>query len=241
MNTGFGDAVDLGWKLAAVLDGWGGPALLDSYELERRPVAQRIIAEAEANMRVLSNDLLSDQIEGEGLAAAEARRRLDRRIQETKTREFHSLDLVLGLGYERSPIIMPAPPTADDPRRARPGFRLPHAWLPPGLSVFDLLGPGLTLVRAGGDRGDAVPFEAACRRRRIPSAVVDATGLPPERRYEPNLILVRPDQHVAWAGDQLPAEIEELIDIARGSGRLSANSPAGSLAGHAAEKGRGPR
>ena len=58
LNTGLGDAVDLGWKLAAVLDGWGGPALLDSYEAERRPVQDRVIEEATRNMRTLSGELL---------------------------------------------------------------------------------------------------------------------------------------------------------------------------------------
>ena len=93
LNTGIGDAVDLGWKLAAVLQGWGGPALLDSYEAERRPVQDRIIRAAGENMRTLSSDLLTDDLEADTAAGATARRSAHRRIQETKRAEFHALDL----------------------------------------------------------------------------------------------------------------------------------------------------
>jgi 2-polyprenyl-6-methoxyphenol hydroxylase-like FAD-dependent oxidoreductase len=217
MNTGFGDAVDLGWKLAAVLEGWGGPTLLDSYELERRPVQMQIIEEASANMSVLSNDLLSNDIDDEGQAGHEARQRLDKRIQETKTREFHSLDLVLGLGYEHSPVVIPGTTgTVSDPRRARPGFRLPHTWLAPDLAVFDLIGPGLTLLNANGDPSATAAFETACHERRIPTTVVDVAALPLERSYQPGLILVRPDQHVTWAGEHWPEPIGDLLDVVRG-------------------------
>lgn len=120
LNTGIGDAVDLGWKLAAVLAGWGGADVLDSYEIERRPVQERVIREATANMRVLSTELLADNLDADDEAGALARRAAGARIQETKTAEFHSLDLVLGLRIATSPIV-PAEPE---------GRRAPHGQAP---------------------------------------------------------------------------------------------------------------
>jgi 2-polyprenyl-6-methoxyphenol hydroxylase-like FAD-dependent oxidoreductase len=165
MNTGIGDAVDLGWKLAAVLDGWAGPALLDSYELERRPVQIQIIDEAKANMAFLPNDLLTPQIDENGPAGDEARRQLHERIQETKTREFHSLELVLNLGYPDSPIVVPTFGANHDAHlQVRPGYRLPHTWLAPDVSVFDRLGRGFSLLRTRGDETAGSTIVAACER-----------------------------------------------------------------------------
>ena len=104
LNTGVGDAVDLGWKLAAVLQGWGGPGLLDTYELERRPVQDRVIREATANMSVLSTELTDPLLDAPGTDGNDVRQRAHTRIQETKHAEFHALDLVLDVGYD-SPIV----------------------------------------------------------------------------------------------------------------------------------------
>ena len=105
LNTGLGDAVDLGWKLAATLDGWGGPALLDSYQIERRPIQERVIREATANMAVTSPELLADNLDDDDAAGERARRAAGERIQQTKRAEFHSLELVLGIRIEDSPVI----------------------------------------------------------------------------------------------------------------------------------------
>ena len=129
LNTGLGDAVDLGWKLAAVLDGWGGPALLDSYQIERRPIQERVIREATANMAVTSRELLADNLEDDDAAGERARRAAGERIQQTKRAEFHSLELVLGIAIADSPVIIrPGAPTGD----FGPGTLLPHAWLGAG-------------------------------------------------------------------------------------------------------------
>ncbi|MFI5856258.1 FAD-dependent monooxygenase [Streptomyces parvulus] len=206
LNTGIGDAVDLGWKLAAVLDGWGGPGLLDSFELERRPVQERVIREATANMRVLSTELLADDLDADDEAGAAARRAAGARIQETKRAEFHSLDLVLGLRLTGSPVV----PAATEGREASgaAGARLPHLFLADGRSVYDLLGAGLTLLVLGPD-GSVTALEDAARLRGVPLTVVR----PPEpvaaayaRLLGARLVLVRPDQVVAWLGEGLTAE-----------------------------------
>ena len=202
LNTGIGDAVDLGWKLAAVLRGWGGRGLLASYEAERRPVQDRVIREAEANMRTLSVDLVGDDLDRDGPDGERARRAVRDRIQETKHAEFHALDLVLGVSYRDSPIVVGAGASADD---VVAGARLPHRRLDDGRALHDLLGPDFTLL-APGDPDPSLPDAAT------------ATGVPlavrrsPLRRY----VLVRPDQHVAWHGDELPADPRALLDHVRG-------------------------
>ena len=94
LNTGIGDAVDLGWKLAATIDGWAGPAVLDSYQAERVPLHRRVIDEAVANMSTLSPELLGEDLTDPGARGQESRARAAARIQDTKSQEFFSLDLV---------------------------------------------------------------------------------------------------------------------------------------------------
>ncbi|HXL94048.1 MAG TPA: FAD-dependent monooxygenase [Streptosporangiaceae bacterium] len=203
LNTGIGDAVDLGWKVAAVLDGWGGPALLDSYETERRPVQERVIRAATANMAVLSTELLADNLEASDPAGERARRVAGARIQQTKKAEFHALDLVLGASQEE----------------AVQGSRLPHAWLGAGHSLYDELGPGLTLLVLGGD-GSHAAIEHAARVRSVPLAIADLRGL--RARYGADLVLVRPDRQVVWCGDQPPGDTLALIDHIRGAAAQAA-------------------
>lgn len=218
LNTGIGDAVDLGWKLAAVLEGWGGAEALDSYESERRPVQERVIQEATANMRVLSTELLADNLDEADRAGAEARRAAGARIQETKRAEFHSLDLVLGLRIADSPIV---PPNRDGRERtARTGSRLPHVFLADGRSLYDLLGADLTLlVLERGTSEEAI--EEAARARNVPLRVVDlseTTGHRPcAEQLGARLLLIRPDQVVGWLGDEPPEHVLALIDTLRGS------------------------
>ena len=141
LNTGIGDSVDLGWKLAATIDGWAGPAVLDSYRAERVPLHRRVIDEAVANMSTLSTELLGDDLTDPGPRGEESRARAAARIQDTKAQEFFSLDLVLGHRYEDSPIIPAATTGQAGPWRsaAVPGRRLPHLWLEPDRSTLDLV------------------------------------------------------------------------------------------------------
>jgi 2-polyprenyl-6-methoxyphenol hydroxylase-like FAD-dependent oxidoreductase len=206
LNTGIGDAVDLGWKLAARLDGWGGPGLLDSYETERRPIQERVIAEATQNMSVTSMELLADNLDAGDEAGERARRAAGDRIQESKRQEFHSLDLVLGVEIEKSPVI------------AGTGYLLPHRFLDGGRSLYDLLGSGLTLLTAS-SAAQTAPWVSAARARGLPLDVL-AVDLPgPADLARPAMVLVRPDQYVAWADDTAPGDPGAVLDLVRGVSR----------------------
>lgn len=209
LNTGLGDAVDLGWKLAAVLAGWGGEGLLDSYQVERRPIQERVIAEAGANMRVLSTELLADDLEDADEAGARAREAAGVRIQETKRSEFHSLELVLEQRIEASPII-------PGEGEYRGGGRLAHCHLPDGRSLFDLLGPDMTLLARPASRKQADTVERAAEAAGVPLTRVDVDpAVVPEKTPGSSLVLVRPDQVVAWRGDRV-SDARALIDQVRG-------------------------
>jgi hypothetical protein len=154
-NTGIGDAVNIGWKLAAVLDHWAPASLLTSYEPERRPVGARTIAEASRNMTILAPELADARLIGSEADFSQARPSVAAAIRATKDREFHSLALTLGYDYENSPIVVTeerstssseAPQNEDYEPTAATGHRLPHRWLAPGDSLYDHLGNGFSLI-----------------------------------------------------------------------------------------------
>ena len=221
-NTGIGDAVNIGWKLAAVIEGWGGERLLASYEAERRPIAERTIREAVANMSVLAPELGNPDLDALGLVGEQARRAAAEVIQASKDREFHSLGLVLGYQYDASPAIVDdgTPPLAESQAyasTARPGARLPHLWLPDGASLYDRLGNGLSLLRLRDD-AEVAPFIESAAARRVPLTGIELRGPALEEVYGASLLLVRPDQHVAWRGTSVDrATADAIIDRMRGA------------------------
>lgn len=207
MNMGVGDGVDLGWKIAAILQGWGGPSLLDSYETERRTVHRKVIDEAVGNF---ANYLAKapDAIEDDTPEGDAVRLRVGQGILETKGREFNTLGTVLGLSYEGSPLIADEP-GAPPPHNsevytpsARPGNLAPHAWLADGRSLYDLFDAGFTLLVAeGADDRDVAAATKQAEKLGIPLQIVCPDGIDVARLYKAKLALVRPDQHVAWRGD----------------------------------------
>jgi hypothetical protein len=207
--------VNIGWKLAAVLGGWGGENLLASYEAERRPVAEQTIQAAAANMSVLAPELGNPEMMTSGLAGEQARSLAARTIQAAKDREFHSLGLVLGYQYAASPVIVgdsapPLPVGQDYLPTARPGALLPHLWLPDGTSLYDHLGNGLTLLRLRND-AEIAPFIESVAARRVPLTLLDLHDQTYEERYGASLLLVRPDQHVAWRSTSVDRPMAEAI------------------------------
>lgn len=205
MNMGIADAVDLGWKLGAVLDGWGGEVLLESYEFERRRVHEWTIEEAIENYRVLSADMLRDGIEDDGPEGDESRAELGRTVVAAKQREFHTIGVVLGYHYGGSPVIvggdeLPAPSAEDYVPLAAPGALAPHLWLEPGMSLYDRLGAGLTLINAGYEGMAGTAFVEAAYSMGIPLSLLEIDGSSASSLYGDALCLIRPDQHIAWVG-----------------------------------------
>jgi hypothetical protein len=209
------DAVNIGWKLAAVLEGWGGERLLASYEAERRAVAARTIQEAAANMSILAPELTNHEMTAPGGVGEQARRAAAQVIRVAKDREFHSLGLVLGYQYDASPVIVddgtpPLPEGQAYAPTARPGARLPHLWLPEGASLYDRLGNGLSLLRLRED-AEVTPFIDAAAARRVPLTVIELRDQAHEERYGAPLLLVRPDQHVAWRGASMDRARAQIV------------------------------
>ena len=206
MNMGVGDGVDLGWKIAATLQGWGSLSLIQSYELERRPVHRKVIEEALANYGIYvappPAEIEDATPQGEAIRA-----KVGGGVQATKAREFATLGTVLGLCY-RSPLIAcedDAEPEHDSQNylpSARPGCLAPHAWLDDGRSLYDLFGHGFALIIS--DDADADDVRAAQTQADglgVPLAIVRPSRPDIEAIYGARLTLVRPDQHVAWRGD----------------------------------------
>jgi 2-polyprenyl-6-methoxyphenol hydroxylase-like FAD-dependent oxidoreductase len=193
-NTGVGDAVNLAWKIAGVVNGWAPVELLDSYDVERRPVAQQTIDLAVTNMRALSVDLTTPALMADDAAGDRARAAAAVAIEDVKRAEFYSLGLVLGYGY--GPDAVRQSPTAEDYTPiAAAGNRLPHSRNAAGESLFDLLGREFTLLGAPDES-----WRAAAERRRVPLVIVDPTAYGFSTVAEDQLVLVRPDQHIAWVG-----------------------------------------
>jgi 2-polyprenyl-6-methoxyphenol hydroxylase-like FAD-dependent oxidoreductase len=214
MNTGIDDAANLAWKLAAVVQGWGGRRLLETYEMERRPIAFRNTGMAKQFSRELGQAptdpaMLEDTPEG---AAARAKTGA---FFDGFGEEFASIGIQLGARYHGSPIIVSdgTSPPRDDPivyrPSACPGGRAPHLFLPGGRSLFDRFGPGFTLLRFAGDE-DGRSLAAAAKTRGIPFAMADVEIPEGRQLYEADLALVRPDQHIAWRGNRLPADCDAL-------------------------------
>ncbi len=223
MNTGMGDAVDLGWKLAASLQGWAGPNLLDSYDAERRPVALRNVEEATRNFQLRSFAPVPELLESSAAGEA-ARQRLGGEIVKNTSRELLSDGIAMGYRYDASPVVSPdgsePPPLSvtEYVQSSFPGARAPHAWLADGRSMLDLFGRSYVLLRLGPDAPPIGPIRDAAKRRGVPLEVA-ATDEPFVcSAYQRKLVLVRPDGHVAWRGDALPADAEDVI--ARVTGAL---------------------
>lgn len=220
MNTGLDDTANLAWKLAADIQGWAGSDLMASYEVERRPIALRNTGAAHKLARNVADIPLGPDMESD-LPEAVAARKAAGAYLAGFGEEFASIGIQLGARYDGSPIVVGdggAPP-ADDPAiyvpSSVPGGRTPHAWVTAGdgarASLFDLLGRGFTLLRLGGSATSADPLVGAAKKRGVPLSTRDVPGDALRDLYERDLVLVRPDQHVAWRGNALPEDADTLL------------------------------
>lgn len=222
MNTGIQEVFDLGWKLQGVLAGWAHPDLLDSYGIERRPVARRNIGFSTQNFQAWKDTPDPHAVCDDTEEGRQVRRALGQRLRESTRVEWESMGLQIGHRYEDSPICVPdgSPPTPDDFRvyvpTTRPGSRAPHCWLDDGRSTLDLFGEGFTLVSFPHALPRAVSaIQQAFEQRGIPLRVVALQDAEARKLYEAPLVLVRPDGHVAWRGDE-PDDATHLADVVRG-------------------------
>jgi hypothetical protein len=210
MHTGLEEVFNLAWKLAAMIEGWGGPRLLDSYEAERRPIAVRNVTYATRSF----NALASIPGCGDGQAPDGG--------PDAKWLSVPD-HLKVQYCYEQSPVCVAddSPPLEAETARfipsTRPGTRAPHAWLSDGRSTLDLYGDGFVLVRLGQNPPTATPLIEAAKARQVPLREVVIADPAIAALYERPLVLVRPDGHVAWRGDACPLDAAAVIDRVRGA------------------------
>ncbi len=228
MNTGIADSIDLAWKLAAMLDGWGGAALLDSYGIERKPIAERITRFSTGNLMTMKSARSSDALFEESEAGRAVRSQVGNALMEGMKREWFCLNMHLGYRYLDSPICaygepeyrMRAMAELDEPiiyrPTSRPGCRAPHAWLRDGRSILDLFGRGFVLLTFDARESETTPFIDGARQAKVPMHVAAIDDPAVRTLYDKRFVLVRPDGHVAWRGDAPPADTPRLIDTITG-------------------------
>lgn len=227
-NTAIDDVCNLGWKLAAAVQGWGSAALVDSYATERRPIGLRNTAIARGFADSIGGIVPAPELEDTGPAGEAARVAAGERLHDHARREFDIPGVTFGVRYDGSPVIADdaAAPPPDALNRylpsAVPGGRMPHAWLDDGSSLYDRLGAGFTLLAL--ERGvDARPWTSAAATRGVPLSVCalagTAAGAALREVCEARAVLVRPDQYVVWRDRGLQADPLAVLD--RATGRLA--------------------
>jgi len=242
MNTGVGDAIDLAWKLAGTVQGWGGPELLASYETERRSVGQRNVhasgwaAEGVGIWRAEVKPEIDDASpEGDACRrkVAEVANQFHRRVHEMVGAE-------LGYSYAGSNLIafeegnLPEWSITQYVPTSRPGTRLPHMWLSDGRAVQDALGADYQVLDLSGNK-DTTALERAFADARVPVQTFRSDQPELRKVYGASLLVLRPDLHIFWRGDELPANVAEFVAAATGHVNVPFGSPDVGSLGSAAE------
>ncbi len=226
MNSGVGDAIDLSWKLAATLQGWGGPALLDSYDSERRQIGERNVgASRYASLgRRKWHAQYRPNIRENTPEGAATRENLVRVASVEQPKSNEMIGAELGYRYVDSPIVCAIPGGPEHRFRVYepstwPGARLPHVWLADGTPMQDHIPyEGYTLLRLGRTNADTSALEKALRAFGAPLAVLDMPDDAPRQVYGHDLLLLRPDLHVAWRGNRPPEDPGNVAATVTGYG-----------------------
>lgn len=229
LNSGFGDAVDLGWKLAAVLQGWAADALLDSYEQERRPIAVRNASEASGNVARFvgeAKSIMAEMRESEylspGIEAESRRRAWGERLWSATRKQYISRGIVFDQRYESDIVVADDAPVAPWSSlrydvSGKPGHRAPHVRMTDGSSLFAHFGPNMTLLVMSADPSETQRARDAADLLGVPLDVLVVDSARARALYGASMALVRPDQHIAWRGDDA-ADFTEILQVATGRG-----------------------
>ncbi len=223
MNVGVSDAADIGWKLAAVLSGLAPRALLDTFNIERRPIGVAVLEEATASFQSSPVNLVHPGMNDSGPAGDAVRAQLRDTIRVEKAQQFQHIGTQLGYNCAGSPIIVSDgstgpkwTPNVYQPS-ASPGYIAPHSWLADGTSLYDHFGQWYTLLVLGEVTPDAgLPSREWLTQLRIPDDQL-------RDLYEADYVLVRPDQHVAWRGNNSPTD--DVLETAIGARLVRASRP----------------
>jgi 2-polyprenyl-6-methoxyphenol hydroxylase-like FAD-dependent oxidoreductase len=226
MNTGITEAHNMAWKLAACLQGWGGANLMPSYEAERLPVARRNrehVKKCASAVFETQFHCTSDAL-AESDAGVQARAAMGDEFETKVSRLYESMGIEIGYRYQGSPVVC-----ADDNGAAAyeevrylptamAGARLPSVFRDNGTALFDQLDRGgFTLLALGASEKEAGPMKAAAQAVALPLTVLPVDEPHIREVYGRRFVLVRPDQHVCWRGDNIPADSRRIIDIVRGA------------------------
>ena len=225
MNAGIADAANLGWLLAARLEGWGEAGILAAHAAERLPITDQVSHFAMDHAHAMANarKSVSHEIEADGPQADAYRAAVGKTTYDLNVQQYCCAGLNFGYFYQGSPIIVydgeAAPPytMGEFTPSTVPGARLPHIWLADRRSLYDALGPFYTLLRLDPDI-DVSSLTNAAAAAGVPLTVLDISRSEAASLFARNLILVRPDQHVAWRGNDVPANPDGLVNIIRGAG-----------------------
>ncbi len=223
MNSGVGDAIDLSWKLAATIAGWGGPDLLKSYEIERRQIGDRNVgASRYATIgRRKWRSMWRPNIREDSPAGAATRKNLAAVADVEQRKSNEMIGAELGYRYVDSPIIANVPGGPEHLFRdyqptTWPGARLPHVWLGDGTPLHDRIPDGFTILKLGGTKADASGLERAIAANGAPVTVLDVPDAIARDIYGYDLLLTRPDLHVVWRGNAAPEDAAHIAAVATG-------------------------
>lgn len=221
MNAGIADAMNLSWTLAAYLKGWAGEEILEIYQIERQPITAQVSKFAMNHAIQLHKERqkVPRNIEEESQEGQESRQQFGQMLYDLNVRQYCCSGLNFGYYYDQSPIIHydnePAPDYDMNVFTSStvPGCRLPHFWLKDGTSLYDHLGDDYTLLHFGYLTEDQI-LQQTVAEMGIPLKILNLQqSMPVDLGYKTHLVMVRPDQHIAWRGDDLPKDLTGFFNL----------------------------
>ncbi len=224
MNAGIADAMNLSWTLAAYINGWAGESILELYQIERQPITAQVSKFAMNHAIKLHKERVKvpANIEENSVEGQESRNSFGQMLYDLNVRQYCCSGLNFGYYYDQSPAIVydeelaPSYDMNEFTSSTVPGCRLPHFWLEDGSSLYDCLGQEYTLIQFDLSQ-NLQQLKKIADDKGIPLTVLNISQAKPEHLgYKHNFILVRPDQHVAWRGNELPHDLLRLMNVVTG-------------------------